>query len=240
MLEQNLIKKCICNNRDNFLFKVINDIEVAECLTCGVIHQKLENFSYLDLNEFYKNQFHFQYQKQKGVITYQDRYEHDRKISKLRLSQYKDYLQKGMHGLDVGSSNSAFVHESKEQGINCLGLEPGENISDPEVTIKESLETLAINENTYDFVTIHDTVEHMIDPYFSLKKVYNLLKPTGIVIIDLPHFFVEEGKHHWKKIEHLWFFNQTQFVNLLQELNFLIEKIDTPIPGKIVFYARKK
>ena len=86
---------------------------------------------------------------------------------------------------------------------------------------------------------MHDSIEHMIDPKNSLIKVFHILKNKGILIIDLPDYFINAGKHHWKYIEHLWFFTQDQFLNLLINIGFKLEKIDKPIPGKLVFYIRK-
>ena len=237
-LTNNLIKKCICDNTSDFSEKTENDIELLECNICGVSHQILRNFTELDLDNFYTKQYHVDYQKKKNVITYQDRYAHDRSISKIRLSAYQNFISPGMKGIDIGSSNSAFIHECLDSNIDCIGLEPGESVGDPAVTIRGRLETVDLPTNQFDFATLHDAVEHMIDPVFSLKKVFEILKPNGLIIVDLPDFYIPEGKHHWKPVEHLWYFTEEEFVNLLKISGFDIIKIDRPIPGKLVFYGK--
>ena len=68
-----------------------------------------------------------------------------------------------MTGIDIGSSNSAFVHACLESGIQCTGVEPGENIGDDSVTVRNAIVDCDFSENQFDFVTMHDSLEHMID-----------------------------------------------------------------------------
>jgi hypothetical protein len=73
----------------------------------------------------------------------------------------------------------------------------------------------------------------------ALKKIYQILKPSGYLFIDLPDFFSESGKHHWRKIEHIWFLDNEQLSSILEDIGFSIVKITNPIPGKSVFYCHK-
>ena len=239
MINNNLIHNCTCGNTENFTESNINDIAVLTCNTCGVIHQKLEDYDNEKYFDFYKTEYHTQYQEHKGVITYQARYEHDVKVANLRLAQYKDYIKAGMRGLDIGSSNSAFVHAAIAQGMFCAGLEPGADIGDDAFTIRGTLDTVDFEDRKFDFVTMHDSIEHMVDVNFALQKVYSLLEDSGVLILDLPDYFVPEGKHHWKYIEHLWFFSKDQLADILKANGFTVDQISAPIPGKLVFYCRK-
>ncbi len=232
-----LIESCICGVELYFDHTTINDIPVKVCKNCGTIHQELKNFTSQDLVDFYQYQYHLAYQAKKGVISYYDRYEHDCKVADLRLTDYSFLLSRGMKGLDVGSSNSAFVHRANVQGLVCEGLEIGDSIGDDTVTIRGNLETADLKRDHYDFVTMHDSIEHMIDPRRALLKVQTILKSKGVLIVDLPDFFIEEGKHHWKRVEHLWFFTREQFIKLLEVSGFTLIRVTTPIPGKLVFYA---
>jgi hypothetical protein len=87
---------------------------------------------------------------------------------------------------------------------------------------------------------MHDSIEHMVDVSISLSKAREILKPKGKIIIDLPHFWIPEGQHHWKSIEHLWFFTKDEFVNILDQMKFDTIEIKEPVPGKLVFYAIKQ
>jgi SAM-dependent methyltransferase len=238
MLNNNLIKKCTCGNDSDFSNLFVNMLEVVSCGKCDVLHQFLEGWTQEDYHNFYKTDYHKKYQEEKGVVTYKDRYEHDCKVADMRLDAYclPDYSV----GLDIGSSNSAFVHRARARNIQCLGLEPGEDIGDDSVTIRGTLESAYINPDHFDFVTMHDSIEHMIDVNSALYKVREILKTGGQLILDLPDYFSPSGSHHWKRIEHLWFFTEDQFEKVLDKSGFTVDKIIAPIPGKLVYYARKR
>ena len=238
MLENNLIKRCTCGNESDFSNLFVNMLEVVACGKCDVLHQYIEGWTEEDYHNFYKTKYHSEYQQEKGVVTYQERYEHDCRVADMRLDAYN--LPPMSVALDIGSSNSAFVHRARTRNIQCLGLEPGENIGDDSVTIRGTLESAYLNPNHFDVVTMHDSIEHMIDVNSALRKVSSILKPGGLLILDLPDYYSPSGSHHWKRIEHLWFFTEAQQEKILDKNGFKVHKITTPIPGKLVFYARKK
>lgn len=237
MLKNNLINKCTCGNDTDFSVSIVNQLEIVTCEKCNVIHQYLKDWTPEKYLDFYKNDYHLVYQKNRGTMTYQERYDHDCQVSDLRLDAYK--LPAFSTGLDIGSSNSAFVHRARHRGISCLGLEPGVDIGDDDVTVRGTLDNAYFNPNHFDFVTMHDSVEHMVDVNDALQKVHTILKVGGQAIIDLPDYFDSQGQHHWKHIEHLWFFTEEQFIDVLNKNGFEISKVTRPIPGKLVFYARK-
>lgn len=239
MIENNLITSCVCGNTTDFKISLVNNLNVVKCNVCGVAHQELKRWTPDQYFDFYKSDYHLKYQKKKGVTNYADRYKHDCNVADMRLDSYSPFLVQGMTGLDIGSSNSAFVHQARKRNLQCLGLEPGEHIGDDSVTIRGTLETVHLNSNHFDFVTMHDSIEHMIDVNSALNIIYNILTSDGYLILDLPDYFIPEGQHHWKYIEHLWFFSRTEMLDILKKHGFTIIKIAIPIPGKIVFYSRK-
>ena len=212
-------------------------LPVVACGKCDVIHQDLESWTPEKYFNFYKTDYHQQYQENRGTMTYAERYEHDCRVADLRLDAYN--LPECAVGLDVGSSNSAFVHRANARGLDCIGLEPGENIGDDSVTLRGTLETVFLESEHFDFITMHDVVEHMIDINGSLGIVNKILKTGGLAIIDLPDYFSPQGSHHWKHIEHLWFHTEEQFIKVLETNRFEVVKVTHPIPGKLVFYAKK-
>ena len=237
MLDNNLIKKCVCGNTTEFSTLFVNMLEVVACEKCNTIHQLLVDWTPEKYIDFYKNDYHLVYQKDRGTMTYEERYTHDCKVSDQRLDAYN--LPQFSVGLDIGSSNSAFVHQARKRDISCLGLEPGEDIGDNNVTIRGTLDNTYFNPEHFDFVTMHDSVEHMVDVNSALQAVHRILKTSGQAIIDLPDYFSPQGQHHWKHIEHLWFFTEDQFIDILENNGFKVNKITKPIPGKLVFYAQK-
>jgi len=218
----------------------MHDIPVLVCGNCGVIHQYLPDWSHDKLDEWYRKHYHSDVQEAIGHQAYHARYENDKKVAMIRLDAYQDLIKENMTGLDIGSSNSAFVHACRERGINCWGIEPGESIGDDSVTIRTTIEDCDLDLCSQDFITMHDSLEHIVDVNSTLKKVQQFLKPQGILIVDIPDYFVESGLHHWRIVQHLWFWNQEQMTQLFSIHGLAVFKVTRPIPGKIVFYCEKK
>jgi len=238
MLKNKLIKSCVCGNTTDFTESIKSDLDIITCNVCGVIHQKLENWTDERYYDFYRVDYHVLYQKKRGVITYEERYQHDCNVAQIRLDQYKGWLDASGEGVDIGSSNSAFVHESLNAGLKCVGLEPGESIGDDLVTIRGTLQSVNFENDRFSWATMHDSIEHMIDVDSSLNKLSKIIKQGGVLLLDLPDYFDIAGQHHWKRIEHLWFFTQEQMIDILKKHGFVVEKVTKPIPGKLVFYSR--
>jgi SAM-dependent methyltransferase len=239
-LNKNLIQACTCANDTDFSQDTMHNILVLVCGNCGVIHQYLPDWDHDKLDEWYRKHYHSDVQEAIGHQSYHARYENDRKVAMLRLDAYQDLIKENMIGLDIGSSNSAFVHACRERGINCWGVEPGESIGDDSVTIRSTIEDCDLDPSSQDFVTMHDSLEHIVDVDSSLNKLQQFLKPRGILIVDIPDYFSEAGIHHWRIVQHLWFWNQEQMTKLFSTHGLDVFKVTRPIPGKIVFFCEKK
>jgi hypothetical protein len=88
-------------------------------------------------------------------------------------------------------------------------------------------------------ITMHDSLEHMVEVRKILDKIYNLLNTNGYLIIDIPDYYVTAGRHHWRLVQHLWYWDREQMTQLLEEFKMKIIRITNPIPGKLVFYVQK-
>ena len=237
-LENNLIKKCLCGNQFRFHTYIRHSIPVAECDQCGIVHQFLEEFDQEDLAKFYENEYHIDHQSVLGRATYQERYDQDRRVAKNRLTKYSAFLEKSHKGLDIGSANNAFVDEARAQGIDCYGVEPGKKLHQSTTSYNSMFEQTAFPADWVDFITLHDVLEHFLDPQETIRHCAHVLRPGGMLIIDFPDFFDSAGQHHWRPIQHLWYLTQPQLTDLVVKHGFILESIDQPIPGKKVYYFR--
>lgn len=233
-----LIQKCVCDQVVDDSFKSFekNGISCLTCPKCGIVHQKVD-LTEKQYYDFYTD-YHMDYQKTLGQVNYQDRYEHDCKIARLRLAKYKPYLR-GHRLLDIGSSNGAFVNEARAIGWDAWGVEPNREICNPENTYHGTLVEQNFYDGEFSVATLHDVLEHVIDPITDLKEIYRILSHKGLMILDMPDYFAPSGKHHWRHIEHLWIFAQNQLCDLLNTLGWGIVTVDKPIPSKYVIYAEK-
>jgi 2-polyprenyl-3-methyl-5-hydroxy-6-metoxy-1,4-benzoquinol methylase len=236
-----LLDKCLCGS-GNSESDTINGIEISHCRDCGIKRQHLPNHTEKDYFDYYKNDYHTAGQEAIGLKSYHSRYAHDYGIAALRLFEYEKLLtlQKGLDVLDIGSSNNAFVDYMNNNGYQCKGVEIGEEgAKHPDTTYTKDLLELGLNYSSFDLITLHDVFEHLINPELYLKEIRAILKPKGFLIVDLPNYFVPEGLHHWRYIQHLWFFDEKQMTYLLNKNGFKVLLVNNPIKSKLVFYCQR-
>ena len=233
-----LVKQCICGNTSFTYIGKKNGIPLNKC-TCGILHQRLKmtKEAYFD---FYANGYHTTHQKKIGCRSYKERYGHDIQISKKRLLSYKEYIKPNSRILDIGSANSAFINESDRQGHDAYGVELNEHIVNGDRTYIGDLFDHSFPTGVFDVVTLHDVLEHLINPAEIIQEIHRILKPGGRVIIDFPQYYSAKGLHHWREIQHLWYLNVQQLGEMIRSKGFDAENVYSPIPGKLVLVAKRK
>lgn len=230
-----LIHECVCKGTE-FFNSTEHGIPLAVCLKCGVKHQFLA-MDETDLENYYKG-YHEK--------EYSHTLEHDCEVAKRRLELYKETEALSISNvdeykiLDIGCGNGAFVREALKQGFNIYGQEICKDSSqEPARTYEGELHSHNFPTDFFKTITMHDVIEHVLEPRKFLSEVFRMLEQRGTLVIDLPDFYSEDGVHHWKAIEHLWFFTKEQFFTLLEEIGFYVNKEYRPILGKMTIYAQK-
>jgi len=236
--DKKLIKACICGNDSRFVNSIQHEIPVRECQDCGIIFQHL-NMTEEEYFNFYADDYHMNFQHDRGTPDYLKRYKHDKKISEQRNEKYKSFLAHPRKILDIGSSNNAFVDVMNEHGHEAYGVEIGELGKNFDNVYNKDLLDINFPPESFDVITLHDVLEHLIEPSKYLIELHKILKPSSTLVIDFPNFFDDAGLHHWKKIEHLWYITVDRLIELFTEYGFVVSNIDKPIPSKIVFYLNK-
>lgn len=247
---QSLIQTCgFCGSHSFGSPKLVNMIPVKRCNGCGVLAYEI-NFTEYEYKNFY--QTYDEFLESTNRPAYRSRYEHDRKIAEIRFRRHTEILD-GLWcppSLDIGCSNGAHVDFQNEKNFFTIGNDirkdiyggtnpfiPGD-IEDEEVR-KEIINVLRKkqeNWSAFNTITLYDVFEHLTRPRDFLRNVQKLLSRNGVLIIDVPDFYHEKGKHHWKPYEHLYYFTDEQIENLFRKEGFWITAKDKPIPGKIVYY----
>ena len=222
-----LIKKCLCGSSD-ITYYVWNKIPVGQCVYCQIMHQKL-HMTEEKIDEFYKNMYHDEFQHNRHTPDYKERYQHDYDIALKKETATKQYLKGRI--LDVGAGNGAYVDALHDMGYDSWGLEIASFIDNNR--IHKSWDDLITK---FDTIVFNDVFEHFVDPIKKLKFLKKRLNKGGHIIIDFPNFWVDEGLHHWKIVEHLWFFTEDDIIDLMSKNGFLHLGTDKPIPSKLVFY----
>lgn len=182
-----------------------------------------------------------------GAIPWRDRYEKDLEVSKLRyvmhgFNNFNGRL-KSRRFLDVGCANGAFLKIVKDHRHQGFGIELNPEMADFAQThsgcpVYTDWSPVA---GRFDVITYHDVIEHIESPIAEIQKARNYLLAEGILIFDTPDGETLEGRgaHHLKPKEHLYYFTEQTLREMLWRQHLQVFRLERPIPGKIVAYAKR-
>jgi len=243
------MNKCICGNIEfkevekacydvssKGETKQIKDgiVKFGQCSKCGLIRQL--NLPFNTVRE-YVDYYAKNYPPIKESYKAKT-WEHDKLVARLRCDEYK--MKRGDAVFDVGCGSGAFVDECRQRGQFAYGCDIANySYAESNRFVSQFLfEDIYFSGHSFDWVTCHDVLEHLLTPVQLLEKMFRILRGGGTCIVDIPRFFHKSGKHHWKK-EHIWYFNENQLKELLAGVGFIVTDIKYPIESKVVFYCSK-
>lgn len=218
-----VVKQCsVCGNtNNNKIYKVkermLNkgeEFRYLLCQNCGTL-QLFDTVG--NMGKYYENYLIFKLQPQK--IRGLDKIFIDVLLSKgvkvikflLPIRQEIKFIEpligtgikKSHKILDVGCGNGIWLQQLKELGFdNLYGVDKyvPDNMLNSEYKFYKG-EIHDIENESFDFITLHHSFEHMNDPKEVLEKIYSMLKSTGVCIIRIPVM----GKLAWRKYKTSWY-----------------------------------
>ena len=182
--------KCLICNKDskvisyNITFK--KKIDVKYCKLCELYYLgNLPTQKFLD--KYYSNEYFDDVCSSKILSRLKTQF------TKIRsYSQYKYIIKKAKKGsiLELGSADGTFLSIFKKNGWEVRGLEYNDFM------IKKANDNYGINlekktifeiNGEYDVVAFPHVIEHLLEPEKILKHCKKLLKPDGVVFIEVPY-----------------------------------------------------
>lgn len=154
--------------------------------------------------------------------------------------KFPKYKKDGF-ALDIGCGNGSQLSYLKHHGWKVIGLDLSEQASEVakknfgiDVYVGE-LENLPYPPNTFDFIIMSHVLEHVTSPVETLKRVKELLKPDGVVYVEVPNyesFSRKLSREHWFAWEtprHLFMFSPQTLEQIFRESELKIDKINTKV-----------
>lgn len=165
--------------------------------------------------------------------------------------------------LDVGAGSGHFAGRVKKmwnQEVYVTEIKK-ECITDTRLIIAEvdsNYDSLPYEDNFFDYITFIEIIEHLKNPWFSLKEINRVLKPNGKLILTTPNIHNVRGKRwfilknkfplfeneSYNPCNHIHAFTLTELKLILKENNFKIIEIlygegyNTKVPW--AFYKKHK
>ena len=168
--------------------------------------------------------------------------EHNRIYSKTIVELLK--LQPGNLVVEVASNDGSLLKCFEPYGMRTLGIEPAENIS--ELARSQGVETLTrfFNEatgrevqETYGaahVVIANNVLAHVDDTPDFLEGCKHVLKPDGLIVIEVPYLrdLLDRLEYDTIYHEHLCYFSVTTLMRLCDRVGLSIRRVEhVPLHG---------
>jgi 2-polyprenyl-3-methyl-5-hydroxy-6-metoxy-1,4-benzoquinol methylase len=243
------VRDCWCGNTSLEPFSH----DYGLCRACGTVVSlaELADEAYLvqnDETDFYGKQYWLNHQAdQLGLPQIQERARLDlperclywlRHLLRYRLPPAKV--------LELGCAHGGFVALMRWAGFDATGLEMSPWVADlARRTFQVPMRVGPIEQQdfipgSYDVVVAHDVMEHLPDPLTTLRQAIKLLKPAGILMIQMPEYpdgksFAELSANnnrfllHLHKEEHLYLYSRRAAQECLKRLGMTTFRFEKPI-----------
>jgi len=227
----------LCGN-DNFNLYLKGSVKgkpvyIVRCVNCGLIFKNpmLSDRERLEL--YAKDYFEHGYLDKENQIRLYEK-------ARFLLERLLTYCNKGRL-LDIGAASGAYVRAAIDKGWEAYGIE----LSPLAVTFAKdnwkvdlmqgTLEEAHFQDNFFDAIILIHTLEHLPDPFETLREINKILKRTGMLYVTVPNIASYKakklGEKWWalKPAEHLFFFSPKTLKLLLEKAEFDIMRIDTSV-----------
>jgi 2-polyprenyl-3-methyl-5-hydroxy-6-metoxy-1,4-benzoquinol methylase len=154
---------------------------LKECKNCKIVftYPLPENLTEAYAEEYYK-------------IWQEKQFRQRVKLWRRRFKKVKTFCKSGKL-LDVGTGDGLFLKVAKKANFDVYGTEisqaavrAAKSLYDLDIHLTE-IENADFEGNSFDVITIWHVIEHVKNPIEVLKKVYNLLRPSGVVFLATPN-----------------------------------------------------
>lgn len=136
--------------------------------------------------------------------------------------------------LDVGCGNGAYLEMLSELGWECWGTEISEQAAawarKRGLNVRVGvLEDLDYPNESFDVITLWHVIEHLPQPLQTLQRIFELLKPGGMVLLGTPNVASTWSKlfgRYWDGLHipfHLQLFSPKTISQLLTAAGFKIQ-----------------
>ena len=229
--------------------KKIGQSKIIDCKHCKFIHV-LPLPSKEELSILYKKNYYSSI-KPNYIKKYEKEIDYWNLIFDEKLNFLSSKIKKRKKSIfDLGSGAGYFLKRAKEKGWVVNGIEPNllaakysKKLGIP--VINDFFENIDINKmEKFDVINLFDVLEHVHDPAKLLQHCYTLLKPKGIIVIEVPNDYnplqkiiqnslkkdeywltllTKSRNYHWaSKMDHINYFNFKSLEKLLKKLHFHI------------------
>ncbi|WP_109833058.1 class I SAM-dependent methyltransferase [Reichenbachiella versicolor] len=236
-----------CNSKQFKSFCIADDHTVSQesfaimqCINCNLLLTSPRP-NKQSIGKYYQSEEYISH-KNKGNNLTNRIYKVARWFTLRRKTKLLASLSEGRKILDYGCGAGTLLEHLNKQGWKTTGIEPDDEtrqkiIEETDLTILKSHEDL--NTKKFDIVTLWHVLEHVHDLNSTLKKLTEVLKRKGTLLIAVPNHNSHDReyyKENWAAYDvprHLYHFTPDTITELLKAHKFKLKKT---IPMKLDAY----
>jgi 2-polyprenyl-3-methyl-5-hydroxy-6-metoxy-1,4-benzoquinol methylase len=154
--------------------------------------------------------------------------------------KFPRYKKDGV-ALDIGCGNGAYLSYLKHHGWKVMGVEISKQAAavakqslDVDVFAGE-LEDFDFPPNSFDYIHMSHVLEHVTSPVETLERVRELLKPNGILYVEVPNYESLRRKisgkywYAWETPKHLHMFSPQTLRRIFQKCGLTLTDMETTV-----------
>jgi 2-polyprenyl-3-methyl-5-hydroxy-6-metoxy-1,4-benzoquinol methylase len=232
-----------CGNKFSKLFTLktkSGTFIVVKCVSCGLVFQNPQPTS-KEINAMYDKDYFEGKGFDEGVDYVQgaENIKGSKHLvnSRLKVISFfsKTSILKKRLLLDVGSGVGDFLYSVRKNGWDVKGTELSKfacSFSKKKFNLdvfNGTLEGAKYKSDTFDVITFSEVIEHLNNPYLTLKESHKILKKNGLIVIqtgDVDCFYSKLCKEKWPYLlyGHLFYFSKKTLSLMLKKSGFKIVK----------------
>jgi 2-polyprenyl-3-methyl-5-hydroxy-6-metoxy-1,4-benzoquinol methylase len=150
-----------------------------------------------------------------------------------KVNLITSFNTEGKKLLDIGAGTADFLVTAKQAGWDVQGIEPNSKAiglaKQKEIILHTSL--ASVTDERFDVITLWHVLEHVPDVTSEIKKITQLLKPNGVLVIAVPNYKSFDAvyyKNFWAAYDvprHLFHFSKNSIERLFNIENYKVRKI---------------
>lgn len=226
-----------CNSNDYKIKYIKNGFNIVQCNKCKLIYVN-PRLSQESISQLYNEDYFLGKGFDKSINLKSDFERDSQKLSLLDwdISTIKEFLSENNFNnspklLDVGCGMGLFLFKARNAGFNVQGLELSKYASEfagnygiP--VINSSIDETNFDNESFDAITMREVIEHLPDPFKTMKKTFDILKPNGVLFITTGNYDCPERKlkgknwNYFMPEGHLTIFSHATMKNFLTKVGF--------------------
>jgi len=226
----------LCGADNTILLFKANGFNIVKCKSCSLTYVN-PRFRGEQLEDIYSSETYYTGKapdtRSLDYFSMLDELRHGATDRINKIMRYKS----GGKFLDVGCALGYQLEIARNYGWECYGVELSTfaaNYVREKLNINVfcgTLEQANYPEKSFDVITMYHIIEHLPDPTATLSYCQKLLKPDGILVVEVPDFGSAQAqrlKENWQHIvpeQHIYCFTKNSLTKLLRKTGFKPIKI---------------